>query len=87
MSQKQQQPQFTRLPHYFPTYVPQCKDQATAFFECFEKHAVMKDEKDSETPKHSLDFCQDSLREYIKCQDLQLKKIERSDGKAWWQFW
>ena len=35
---------------------------------------AMKNDKDAETPKHSLEFCQDSLREYMKCQDLHDKK-------------
>ena len=76
-----------KLPSYFPTFYPECKDQANAFFACFEKHAVMKDDKDTVTPKMALGHCQETLKGYMQCQEVEEAKRHRADNKAWWQFW
>lgn len=70
----------TVLPRYFPTYVKHCQAPAEAFFKCFETKAVMKHDKDTESPRTALRECQAELAAYTTCQ---AKYIDR----PWWKLW
>jgi hypothetical protein len=73
----------TRLPDYFPTYVPQCEAPAKEFFACFEKEAEMKHPKDVVSAPNSLIVCQSKLLDYMQCQE---KNFQR-ETKQWWKRW
>lgn len=73
----------TRLPRYFPTSCPECAEPTNAFFQCFEKHAVMMNDHDVETAHTSLLHCQPELRAYMTCME---KKIAHKD-RPWWKLW
>jgi hypothetical protein len=75
--------QLTRLPPYFPTTCLQCSAQTDAFFQCFEKHAVMMNDHDTETAHTSLQHCQPELRAYMTCMEKHIAKKDR----PWWKFW
>lgn len=47
-------PVIDRMPDFFPTYVPECKEDAFAFFRCFEAAAVMKHERDVESAPNEI---------------------------------
>lgn len=74
-------PVIDRMPDFFPTYVPECKEDAFAFFRCFEAAAVMKHERDVESAPNALLACQDTLYTYKTCMD----KNNKREGKKWWQ--
>lgn len=75
--------QITRLPRYFPTTCSQCSTQTDAFFQCFEKYAVMMDDHDVTTAHTSLQHCQPELRAYMTCMENYIAKKDR----PWWKFW
>ncbi|KPA79655.1 putative mitochondrial hypothetical protein [Leptomonas pyrrhocoris] len=77
------QEQITHLPRYFPTACPQCAAQTDAFFQCFEKHAVMMNEHDVVTAHNSLQHCQPELRAYMTCMEKYIANKDR----PWWKFW
>ena len=67
-------PFITRLPPFFPTSTPACQSVTEPFFQCFEAHAVMKHDKDTESARTSLHHCQSELRVYIKCMEAEEAK-------------
>lgn len=76
----------TRVPQYFPTYPPECKEPSLAFFACFDKHAIMPTDTDTRTCHAALTQCQDTLKAYTKCVDAVVLKKNTKSTKAggWW---
>ena len=75
--------QITRLPPYFPLSCKQCSAQTEAFFQCFEKYAVMMNDHDTTTAHTSLQHCQPELRAYMTF----MEKHRDKNDKKWWQLW
>lgn len=76
-----EQKPITRLPDFFPTYPVVCKEPAKAFFACFEEHAVMKHDLDTDTPRQSILHCQETLKGYISCVENHEKP--KQSGWLW----
>ncbi len=67
-----------KLPSYFPRAPKECTKPAEAFFECFTKNSVKKDENDMEAGKIGLAACTSQLAYYDQCMQKGniLKKVE-----------
>ena len=83
MGKEKKEEPMTRLPDFFPTYVPKCEDSAKAFFKCFEEEAKMKHPTDVESAPQALVTCQELLVTYTKCMEKNFSR----EGKPWWKRW
>lgn len=80
-------PEHRLLPRYFPTYHPQCKSAAEAFFACFETHSEMKHAKDTTSAREGITKCVPELDAYEACQDVAIQKAAQQAKRSWWKFW
>jgi hypothetical protein len=72
-----------KLPLYFPTYEPACREVAETFFRCFEENGKMKSNKDTTSCKQAIDVCAAQLDAYEQCMTKALARANR----PWWKVW
>lgn len=56
-----------KLPPFFPTTVPQCKEQTEIFFNCFTEKGKKTIRGDKESGIKGLTACKSELGQYVKC--------------------